>query len=52
VESGKGMGGEAARIKGGCNSELVPEGRVARGRVDDEILQSRFEETEALGLSR
>ena len=44
------MGREAARIKRGCNSELVPEGRVARGRVDDEISESRFEETEALKL--
>jgi hypothetical protein len=54
VECEKGMGREGGdeigTIEGGCNSELVPEGRVARGRVDDEISESRFEETEALKL--
>jgi hypothetical protein len=49
---GREGGDKIGTIEGGCNSELVSEGRVVRGRVDDEILESRFEETEARGLSR
>ena len=46
-DGGREGGDEIETIEGGhgCNSELVSEGRVARGRVDE----SRFEETAALG---